>query len=77
MCKKRELTEEPLINGVNHLAGETLIRTLMRQQLKLMTLIDTVYTTPDAERRKSAFQGMVDLMKELNRVETECTCRPN
>jgi hypothetical protein len=77
MCRKRELTEKSLVNGVNHLAGETLIRTLMRQQLKLMTLIDTVYTTPDAKRRKSAFQGLVDLMKELNRVETGCTCSPN
>ncbi len=77
MCKKRELTEESLVNGVNHLTGETLIRTLMRQQSKLMTLIDTVYTTTDAEKRKLAFRGLVDLMKELNRVETGCTCSPN
>ncbi len=75
MCKKRELTEESLINGVNHPAGEILIR--MRQQLKLMTLIDTAYTTSDAERRQLAFQGLVDLIKELNRVETGCTCSPN
>jgi hypothetical protein len=49
----------------------------MRQQLKLMTLIDTAYTTTDAERRKSAFRGLVDLMKELTRVGTGCTCSPN
>jgi hypothetical protein len=77
MCKQRELTEELLVNEVNHLASETLIQTLMRQQSKLMTLIDTVYTTADAERRKSACRGLIDLMRELNRVETVCTCSLN
>jgi hypothetical protein len=77
MCKQREVTEESLSTEVNHSASETLIRTLMRQQSKLMTLIDTVYTMTDAERRKSACRGLIDLMRELNRVETVCTCSLN
>jgi hypothetical protein len=77
MWKQRELTEESLITEVNHSASETLIRTLMRQQLKLKALIDTVTTTTDVEKRKSACQGLVDIMRELNRIEAVCTCNLN
>ncbi len=77
MCKQKELTGESLGKEINHSASETIIRTLMKQQLKLKTLIDTVYTTTDAERRKSACQGMIDIIRELNRVETVCTCGLN
>jgi hypothetical protein len=77
MCKQRELTVESLITDVHHSASETLIRTLMRKQLTLKTLIDTVTTTADAERRKSACRGIVDIMRELNRIDAVCTCSLN
>jgi hypothetical protein len=74
MCKKRELTEESLINGAHRSIGERSIQILMRKQLALMALIDTMTTTTDAEKRKSACQGIVDIMKELKNMNAVCTC---
>ena len=74
MCKKRELTEEPLINGTNRLIGERSIQTLMRKQLALMALIDTMTITMDPEKGKEVFQEIVSIMKELKNMEARCTC---
>ncbi len=74
MCKKRELTEEPLINGTNRLIGERSIQTLTRKQLALMALIDTMTITMDPEKGKKVFQEIVSIMKELKNMEAKCTC---
>ena len=74
MCKQRELTEEPLIDGVNRLTGERSIQTLMRKQLAIMALIDTMTITMDPEKGKNAFQEIVSIMKELKNMEARCTC---
>ncbi len=77
MCKKRELTEEPLINGVNRPIGERSIQTLMRKQLALMALIDTMTITMDPEKGKTVFQEIVSIMKELKDIDATCTCGSN
>ena len=77
MCKKRELTEEPLINGVNRLISERSIQTLARKQLALMALIDTMTITMDPEKGKSVFQEIVSIMKELKDIDAMCTCSSN
>jgi hypothetical protein len=69
MCKQRELTEESLITEVNHSASEMLIQTLMRDQLTLMALIDTVTITADPEKRKSACTGIVNIIRELQSMD--------
>ena len=74
MCKQRELTEEPLIDGVNRLTGERSIQTLMRKQLALMALIDTMTITMDPEKGKKVFQEIVSIMKELRNMDAICTC---
>jgi hypothetical protein len=74
MCKKRELTEEPLINGVNRLISERSIQTLTRKQLALMALIDTMTITMDPEKGKKVFQEIVSIMKELKNMDATCTC---
>lgn len=74
MCKKRELTEEPLIDGVNRPIDERSIQTLMRKQLALMTLMDTMTITMDPEKGKKVFQEIVSIMKELENMEARCTC---
>ena len=74
MCKQRELTEEPLIDGINRLIGERSIQTLMRKQLALMALIDTMTITMDPEKGKKVFQEIVSIMKELKNIEARCTC---
>ena len=74
MCKKKELTEESLIDGVNRPIGERSIQTLMRKQLALMTLIDTKTITMDPEKGKKVFQEIVSIMKELKNMEARCTC---
>ena len=74
MCKQRELTEEPLIDGVNRLIGERSIQTLMRKQLALMALIDTMTITMDPEKGKKVFQEIVSIMKKLKNMEARCTC---
>ena len=75
MCKKRELTEEPLIiDGVNRPIGERSIQTLMRKQLALMALMDTMTITMDPEKGKKVFQEIVSIMKELKNMEARCTC---
>ena len=74
MCKQRELIEEPLINEVNRPIGERSIQTLMRKQLALMALIDTMTITMDPEKGKEVFQEIVSIMKELKNMEARCTC---
>ncbi len=77
MCKKRELTEEPLINRVHRPIDDRSIQILMRKQLELMTLIDTVTTTLDTEEGKLACQRLVDTMMELKNMNARCTCGLN
>ncbi len=74
MCKKRELTEEPLIDGVNRPMSERSIQTLMRKQLALMALIDTMTITMDPEKGRKVFREIVSIMKELKNMEARCTC---
>ena len=74
MCKKRELTEEPLINRVRQPIDERSIQTLMRKQLAIMALIDTMTITMDPEKGKKVFQEIVSIMKELKNMEARCTC---
>ena len=77
MCKKRELTEDPLINGVHRPIGERSIQILMTKQLALMALIDTMTITMDPEKGKTVFQEIVSIMKELKNMDATCTCSPN
>ena len=74
MCKKRELTKESLINGVNRPIGERSIQTLMRKQLAIMALIDTMTITMDTEKGKTVFQEIVSIMNELKNMNAMCTC---
>ena len=74
MCKKRELTKEPLSDGVNRPIGERSIQILMNKQLALMALIDTMTITRDPEKGKKVFQEIVSIMKELKNMEARCTC---
>jgi hypothetical protein len=77
MCKTRKLMEESLINEAHRPISERSIQILMRKQLALMALIDTMTTTADEEKRKSACQGVVDIMKELKNMNAKCTCGLN
>jgi len=73
MCKKRELTEEPLINRVRQPINERSIQTLLQKQLAIMALIDTMTITMDPEKGKKVFQEIVSIMKELKNIEARCT----
>ncbi len=77
MCKKRELTEEPLINRVRQSINERSIQTLLQKQLALMALIDTMTITMDPEKGKIVFQEIVSIMKELKDIDAMCTCGSN
>jgi len=77
MCKKRELTKEPLIDGVNRPIGERSIQILMNKQLALMALIDTMTITMDPEKGKKVFQEIVSIMNELKNMNAMCTCGLN
>ena len=78
MCKKRELTKEPLMDGVNRPIGERSIQILMsKKQLALMALIDTMTITMDPEKGKKVFQEIVSTMKELENMSARCTCGRN
>ncbi len=77
MCKKRELTEGSLIDGVNRPISERLIQTLMSKQLALMALIDTMTITMDTEKGKTVFREIVSIMKELENMNATCTCGLN
>ncbi len=77
MCKKRKLTEELIIKEVHRPIGERSIQILMRKQLELMTLIDTVTTTLDTEEGKLACQRLVSTMMELKNMDAKCTCGLN
>ena len=74
MCKKRELTEEPLIDRVRQPINERSIQALLQKQLAIMALIDTMTITMDPERGKKVFQEIVSIMKELKNMEAKCTC---
>ncbi len=69
MCKKRELTEKSIIKEVHRPIGERSIQILMRKQLELMTLINTVTTTLDTEEWKLACQRLVSTIMELKKHE--------
>jgi len=77
MCKKRELTEEPLINRVRQPINERSIQTLLQKQLAIMALIDTMTITMDPEKGKTVFQEIVSIMKELKDIDAMCTCGSN
>ena len=77
MCKKRELTEESLIEGVNRPIVERSIQTLMSKQLAIMALIDTMTITMDTEKGKTVFREIVSIMKELENMNATCTCGLN
>ena len=74
MCKKRKLTEELLIDGVNRPIGERSIQALLQKQLALMALIDTMTITMDPEKGKKVFQEIVSIMNELKNMNSICTC---
>ena len=74
MCKKRELTEEPLIDRVRQPINERSIQALLQKQLAIMALIDTMTITMDPEKGKKVFQEIVNIMKELKNMEAKCTC---
>ncbi len=74
MCKKRELTEESLIDRVRQSIGERSIQALLQKQLALMALIDTTTITMDPEKGKKVFQEIVSITKELKNMEARCTC---
>jgi hypothetical protein len=74
MCKKRELTEEPLINRVRQPINERSVQALLQKQLAIMALIDTMTITMDPEKGKEVFQEIVSIMKELKNMEARCTC---
>ena len=74
MCKKRELTKKSLIDGINRPIGERSIQTLMRKQLALMTLMDTMTITMDPEKGKKVFQEIGSIMNELKNMNAICTC---
>ena len=77
MCKKRELTEKSIIEEVHRPIGERSIQILMRKQLELMALINTVTTTLDTEEGKLACQRLVNTMMELKNMDAMCTCGLN
>ncbi len=74
MCKKRELTEEPLINRVRQPINERSVQALLQKQLAIMALIDTMTITMDPEKGQEVFQEIVSIMKELKNMEAKCTC---
>ena len=74
MCKKRELTKNPLIEGVNRPIGERSIQTLMSKQLALMALMNTMTTTMDPEKGKKVFQEIASIINELKNMNARCTC---
>ncbi len=74
MCKKRELTEEPLIDRVRQPINERSIQTLLQKQLALMALMNTMTITMEPEKGKKVFQEIVSIMKELKNMEAKCTC---
>jgi len=77
MCKKRKLTEDSVIKEIHRPINDRSIQILMRKQLELMTLIDTVTTTLDTEEGKLACQRLASTMMELKNMEARCTCGLN
>ena len=77
MCKKRKLTEDSIIKEIHRPIDDRSIQILMRKQLELMTLINTVTTTLDTEEGKLACQRLVNTMIELKNMEAGCTCGLN
>ncbi len=69
MCKKIELTEESIIEGVHRPIEERSIQILMGKQLELLTLINTLTTTLNTEEGKLACQRLVSTMMELRRTD--------
>ena len=69
MCKKRKLTEDSLIKEVHRPIDNRSIQILMRKQLELMTLIDTVTTTLNTEEGKLACQRLVSTIIKLKSMD--------
>ena len=74
MCKKRKLTEDSLIKEVHRPIDNRSIQILMRKQLAIMALIDTMTITMDPEKGKKVFQEIVSIMNELRNMNAMCTC---
>jgi hypothetical protein len=77
MCKKRKLTEDSIIKEIHQPIADRSVQILMRKQLGLMTLIDTVTTTLDTEEGKLACQRLINTMMELKNMSARCTCGLN
>ena len=69
MCKKRKLTEDSVIKEIHRPIDDRSIQILMRKQLELMTLINTVATTLDTEEGKLACQRLVSTIMELKSMD--------
>ena len=69
MCKKRKLTEDSLIKEVHRPIDNRSIQILMRKQLEIMTLIDTVTTTLNTEEGKLACQRLVSTIIKLKSMD--------
>ena len=69
MCKKRKLTEDSVIKEIHRPIDDRSIQILMRKQLELMTLINTVTTTLDTEEGKLECQRLVSAIMELKSMD--------
>ncbi len=69
MCKKRKLTEDSIIKEIYRPIDDRSIQILMRKQLELMTLINTVTTTLDTGEGKLACQRLVSTIMELKSMD--------
>ncbi len=69
MCKKRELTEKPIIEEIHRPIDDRSIQILRRKQLELMTLINTVTTTLDTGEGKLVCQRLVSTIMELKSMD--------
>jgi hypothetical protein len=69
MCKKRKLTEDSVIKEIHRPIDDRSIQILMRKQLELMTLINTVTTTLDTEEGKLECQRLVSAITELKSMD--------
>ena len=69
MCKKRKLTEGSVIKEIHRPIDDRSIQILMRKQLEIMTLIDTVTTTLNTEEGKLACQRLVSTIIKLKSMD--------
>jgi hypothetical protein len=69
MCKKRKITEDSVNKEIHRPIDDRSIQILMRKQLELMTLINTVTTTLDTEEGKLECQRLVSAITELKSMD--------